>query len=285
MSSLKKRTIIPSLVFFAATALFVVVIYRVFPVSAYWSEGKTVYARNGETVDLLVYPQLQSEHRRQSVILTVPDYPPEEVFRFVDPTQYPAVYTWEPGDHKPKTVKIRIVSDYDGVDESMVVKLKNVEGDTMPILPDRDFAEIRTQGDAGAARCPGGLVATGGVPEGYGPPFNMLSAGREPTLSVLCSPEGIKAVAGNAALKTLVYKTGLVSVGGGWREVAFDGSPAPGNPGWFEGTASAVLPEPVLGETNFVTAFVCHFDGGSWKCGCSDSACVNLHWTIQKYKK
>lgn len=282
--SSKKISRLP-LVLLAVAVFSVPVFFFTSKALGYWSEGKTVFARNGETVELSVYPQLLSEHRKQRVVLTIPNYPPDKIFRFVDPVKYPNIYTWEPGDYTAKIVKIKIVSDYDGEDESMILKLVNVEGDTMPILADRDFAEIKTQGDAGAARCEGGFVATGGVPEGYGPPFNMLSAGRETLLTVLCSSEGIKAVAGNAALKTLVYKTGLVSVGGEWREVSFDGVPAPGNPEWFEGTASADLPDPVSEESGFVTAFICHFDGGSWKCGCSDGACATNHWVIQKYRR
>ncbi len=122
------------------------------------------------------------------------------------------------------------------------------------------------------------------VPDGYGPPFDVLSSNRVPTLVVSCENFQASAMAGNAGLSTFVYRKGFVSESGSWRSISFSGTPATSNDGWFAGVATAsALPLPASGRTNFVLAFICRYYGSVWKCGCRDSACEQNYWTIQGY--
>ncbi len=124
-----------------------------------------------------------------------------------------------------------------------------------------------------------------GIPDGYGPPFNMLSSAQEPVLTVSCDPGNIRATAGSSTAQTFVYNKGFVYAGGSWQSISFSGMNATGNPGWLSGKAnSSLLPEATGGAGNFVIAFVCQYVENSWKCGCRDKACANSFWTLQKYK-
>jgi hypothetical protein len=122
------------------------------------------------------------------------------------------------------------------------------------------------------------------VPDGYGPPFNMLSSNQEPILTVSCDPGNVTAIAGNTALQMYTYNKGFVFSGSEWRAVSFSGTSASENPGWYKGVAtSSSLPSAPTGGGNFVVAFICQYQDSEWKCGCRDSACTQNFWTIQRY--
>lgn len=141
---------------------------------------------------------------------------------------------------------------------------------------------VATRGNAIPSTC-SVYTATSAIPEGYGSPFNQISALKEPLLSVTCATNGSTATAGSQS--TYVYKTGFVTENGQWKKVDFSGTPSTANEGWFQGTALSNLPAAPSSGQNYVLAFVCQFDGGKWKCGCRDSACTQNYWTIQAYKK
>ncbi len=124
---------------------------------------------------------------------------------------------------------------------------------------------------------------TANIPDGYGPPFDELSASKEPTLTVSCSASGAVATAGSS--NTYVYKSGFVFQNGAWASVNFSGTPATNNDGWFRGFSTATVPSPPVSGQNFIIAFVCQYQGSDWKCGCRDSGCVQDFWTIQAYAK
>lgn len=140
---------------------------------------------------------------------------------------------------------------------------------------------VATRAESSENSCSVYTAPTATIPDGYGPPFDELSASKDPTLTVSCSASGAVATAGSS--NTYVYKTGFVFHGGAWESVNFSGTPATNNDGWFRGFSTATVPAPPVSGQNFVIAFVCQYQNNAWKCGCLDSACARNNWTIQAY--
>lgn len=267
--------------------------------SAYTVEGNTITACNGEIASFDIYPQTLDTPKKQEVTLKIPNFPPDQTFRFVEPGTYPTTFTWQAGDTSPRKGKISVTSDNDGENESMEILVEGINGTI--VAPGYEKITIVSKGDtknpgetnkcaeaAHPPRCsayvdPSSAADMADITkQGYGPPFDVLHR-NEQTLSIGC--EANKAVAYIESDKVRVYHKGLLYENNQWKEISFNGSSIANNPGWLRFDATAELPASSDGKTRFVAAFLCQFHAGRWKCGCQDQSCTQNFWTVQAYPK
>lgn len=117
------------------------------PALSYTFANGVITAQDGEFVTLDVYPQLLETPRKQQVKLSTEPSPPDASFRFVDPKSYPATLVWEAGDKLPKKVVVEIVSDHDGINESVTFQIDAVTDGVAKILDEYKSITVKIEGD------------------------------------------------------------------------------------------------------------------------------------------
>lgn|GEM_PF-6691219 len=123
------------------------------------------------------------------------------------------------------------------------------------------------------------------VPNGYGVPYNLFSGKNETTIYAHCGTSSTSIVVGSGLSNQYIYEYGYEYKNGAWQRISLSGSNRTGS--WFVGSAHALLAKSAaeMGNNNYVLAYICQYEDSTWKCGCSDSACVAPHWQLQQFTK
>jgi hypothetical protein len=132
------------------------------------------------------------------------------------------------------------------------------------------------------------------LPTGYGSPYRVFRDNVR-LIDVVCSDTSessgkfpVKVRAGTGASNELIYRYGYIYRQGDPTWTRFDFSstnPLEGDM-WFRGSAEGVTDHSLAQSTTdaYVVAYVCTFDSGRWKCGCTDGACSNSRWQLMKFR-
>lgn len=122
-------------------------------------------------------------------------------------------------------------------------------------------------------------------PAGYGAAYNVFSP--QMLVQIFCDTGGIRLQAGAGETNQVVYEKGYYYRNNVWSEIRlsgatrYEGASSP----WFVGSAQSILSKSSVLPfgTNYIVAYVCVDQGGQWKCGCSDSSCVQSKWQLQAF--
>jgi hypothetical protein len=134
--------------------------------------------------------------------------------------------------------------------------------------------------------CSNRFTRSQAVQAGFGAAHNVLSAEGELLVrAASCRAGQVEWLMGSGSRNQYVYKDGYAWNGHSWEEFRLSGPEASGE--WFVGQAWArrVLSEPQLNNVRFFVAFICHWTGSQWKCGCRDEACRQPFWQLQAFER
>lgn len=121
--------------------------------------------------------------------------------------------------------------------------------------------------------------------DGYAPPVDLYADVQSITLSARCGNGVASITAGSSPYPQYVYKYGYIREDGEWRRFQFTGPSVTEE--WLQGPAYATFARTPaqLREPNHVVAFMCTWYESAWRCGCSDTACAEPHWTLQTFAR
>ena len=137
----------------------------------------------------------------------------------------------------------------------------------------------------GSGSCPNIWDSSLAVPAGFGAAFNLFSSAKELLMNVFCSSNTAYINIGNGTAVQYIYKTGYTWTNNQWTSFNYSGSNMDSGGNWFIGRASASVNIADLTQKQSALAYICEWNGTSWKCGCNTSACTNNHWNLQQFKQ
>ena len=133
--------------------------------------------------------------------------------------------------------------------------------------------------------CPNLWNSTLAVPANFGASFNWFSNAKELLMNVYCSGSTATANVGNGSSVQYIYKTGYTWSNNQWTSFNYSGQNMDAGGNWFIGSANKSLGTLDLTQKQSVLAYICEWNGTSWKCGCNTSACTTNHWNLQQFKQ
>jgi hypothetical protein len=115
----------------------------------------------------------------------------------------------------------------------------------------------------------------------------VIAPSRDLLLKVNCEATSANITAGIGKDSHYIWPEAYVSkAGGAWEKITLSGTKAdPASP-WLKGAATTNIPGINSAQTNFLTAYVCTWNGTEWKCGCLDATCqgeTGNKWMIQRF--
>ena len=115
---------------------------------------------------------------------------------------------------------------------------------------------------------------------GFGAPYSLVS----PTAGLLtietdCDGSDVTVTAGSGSQSEYVYELGYAWTGMAWQQYSLMGAIKAGV--WYQGNAAGILKDQ--SGTSHALAYICTWDGVSWKCGCRDSFCTQSFWQLQTF--
>jgi len=122
----------------------------------------------------------------------------------------------------------------------------------------------------------------------YGAPFDAFQTSTN-LMNANCSssdPHTIQATLGQTGDTTrIVYTKGYYYTGSAWTQYTGTCTGAL-NGDWCQGSVSATITNPNISTASasapaYFVGMTCSVQGGSWRCGCRDTACTNFYWMIQ----
>ncbi|MBI2023520.1 cellulase family glycosylhydrolase [Candidatus Giovannonibacteria bacterium] len=143
------------------------------------------------------------------------------------------------------------------------------------------------------------LDSSANIPAGFGASYNVFSSARELLLKAFCDSSAVAGNQGNSlpyfdvsfpvgnnSSNQYIYNQGYFWTGVSWSPFTFSCSNPVSN-SWCVGSASYIkqMNSTELSGVNFYVAYICNWDGSSWKCGCRDSTCSINYWQLQAFKK
>ena len=130
------------------------------------------------------------------------------------------------------------------------------------------------------------ITAGGGVPSGFGVPYDVTSTVQELLISVSCNVAAGTATVdvGSGSSLQYVYQLAHSWNGTGWQQINLTGSNLQGG-AWYVGNAQGTVQKTAaqFAENNFVVAYICTWTGTAWKCGCQNAACATPSWQMQYF--
>lgn len=129
------------------------------------------------------------------------------------------------------------------------------------------------------------ITTPAGVLQGFGAPFEVLNSTGALLIETQCDPGQVEVSVGTGSSFEYIYELGYRWAGTGWQQYTLSGPQKSGV--WIEGNAAATLsvPQSEIDQGGFLVAYMCTWDGSAWKCGCSDAACAQPAWQIQKFQQ
>ena len=135
------------------------------------------------------------------------------------------------------------------------------------------------------SNCPNIWNSSAGVPANFGAAFNWFSGAKELLMNVYCSGSTASASVGKGSAVQYIYKTGYTWANNQWSPFNYSGSKMDSGGNWFIGSANHSLGTLDLTQKQSVLAYICEWNGTSWKCGCNTSACTTNYWNLQQFKQ
>jgi hypothetical protein len=123
------------------------------------------------------------------------------------------------------------------------------------------------------------------IPDGYGAPYNTLTAAKELLMKVNCETTSAGISLGNGADNQYIWSKAHIWRKNAWQEISLTGTASPHGTSWLKGAATAQinLTSQEMSQKNNLIAFICQWTGTAWKCGCRDSACGQMYWQLQQF--
>lgn len=123
---------------------------------------------------------------------------------------------------------------------------------------------------------------------GFGAAHNLFSSSNELLLRAECGSQDFIPIIGSSSITPSnfwVFTYGYYYDGSEWNRfllrISELGPSTINNLNWISGNAIA-MPIPYQGDTTFYVVYTCHLVDGSWRCGCSDTACTQQSWQLQQ---